>query len=135
MQQNNFEIELNEYLQKHYPGVTRFDERPWGNYRIIDAGQDFQVKRIEVKPGKRLSYQTHKHRSEHWYVVSGEARVTLNDKEIILKKGEAVDIAIGAAHRVENPGQELLIFIEVQQGDYVGEDDIVRIEDDFGRDK
>ena len=110
-----------------------YDERPWGNYRVIDAGDGFQVKRIEVKPGKRLSYQKHARRAEHWYVVTGQARVTLDGAEIILGPGEAVDIAIGAAHRVENPGAELLVFIEVQRGDYFGEDDIVRLQDDYGR--
>lgn len=109
------------------------DERPWGSYTIIDRGEGFQVKRLEVKPGKRLSYQRHARRAEHWYVVQGQAKVTLDGAEIVLGPGEAIDIAIGAAHRVENPGAEWLIFVEVQRGDYLGEDDIVRLEDDFGR--
>lgn len=109
------------------------DERPWGSYTIIDAGEGFQVKRIEVLPGKRLSYQKHARRAEHWFVVRGVARVTLDGRELDLRPGEAVDIAIGAAHRVENPGTEDLVFIEVQQGDYLGEDDIVRLQDDYGR--
>lgn len=111
-----------------------FDRRPWGSYRVLDGADAYKVKRIEVLPGKRLSYQSHKRRAEHWYVVAGTAKVTLNGKETLVKAGEAIDIAVGDAHRVENPdGEELLIFIEVQTGDYFGEDDIVRYEDDFGR--
>ena len=111
----------------------RSDERPWGNYTILDEGAGFKVKRIEVKPGKRLSYQKHARRAEHWYVVTGQARVTLDGREIDLSAGEAVDIPLGAAHRVQNPGEEPLVFVEVQRGDYFGEDDIVRLEDDYGR--
>lgn len=111
-----------------------FDERPWGSFTVLDRGAGFQVKRIEVLPGKRLSYQKHAQRAEHWFVVAGTAKVTLDGKDILVKTGEAVDIAVGAAHRVENPSEnENLIFIEVQQGAYLGEDDIVRLEDDFGR--
>jgi len=111
-----------------------FDRRPWGSYTVLDGADAYKVKRIEVLPGKRLSYQSHKRRAEHWYVVAGTAKVTLNGKETLVKAGEAIDIAVGDAHRVENPdGEELLIFIEVQTGDYFGEDDIVRFEDDFGR--
>jgi len=111
-----------------------FDERPWGNFTVVDGGQDYKVKRIEVYPGKRLSYQRHARRAEHWYVVRGTAKVTLNGARILVKKGETVDIAAGDAHRVENPSEdELLVFVEVQTGDYFGEDDIERLEDDFGR--
>lgn len=113
----------------------KYDERPWGNFTVLDEGAGYKVKRIEVLPGKRLSYQKHARRAEHWFVTAGTAKVTLDGEEIIVKKGEAIDIALGAAHRVENPGDELMVFIEVQQGDYLGEDDIVRLEDDFGRDK
>src|SRR5258708_10800770 len=111
----------------------RFDERPWGNFTVLDEAASFKVKRIEVFPGKRLSYQKHAQRAEHWVVVQGTARVTLDDRDIIVAAGEAIDIAIGAAHRVENPGNETLVFIEVQRGGYLGEDDIVRLQDDFGR--
>src|SRR5882672_10217187 len=111
----------------------RFDRRPWGTFTVLDEGNNFKVKRIEVLPGKRLSYQKHSQRAEHWFVVLGTARVTLNDKEIMVLAGEAIDIEIGSAHRVENPGDELLVFIEVQRGRYLGEDDIVRLQDDFGR--
>jgi mannose-6-phosphate isomerase len=111
----------------------RFDRRPWGTFTVLDEGADFKVKRIEVLPGKRLSYQKHAQRAEHWVVVSGTAKVTLDDREIIVKSGESIDIAVGAAHRVENPGATDLVFIEVQRGGYLGEDDIVRLSDDFGR--
>jgi mannose-6-phosphate isomerase len=111
----------------------KFDRRPWGTFTVLDEGDNFKVKRIEVLPGKRLSYQKHAQRAEHWFVVQGTATVTLDDKEITLAAGEAIDIDLGAAHRVENAGDELLIFIEVQRGSYLGEDDIVRLQDDFGR--
>ncbi len=114
--------------------INEFDQRPWGNYTVLDEGDRFKVKRIEVLPEKRLSYQKHKHRAEHWYVVRGTAKVTLNGKEILVQSGEAIDIAVGDAHRVENPEKELLVFIETQTGSYFGEDDIERLEDDFGRD-
>ena len=111
----------------------KFDRRPWGTFTVLDEGDNFKVKRIEVLPGKRLSYQKHSQRAEHWVVVQGTAKVTLDDRDHIVQAGEAIDIAIGSAHRVENPGQELLVFIEVQRGSYLGEDDIVRLQDDFGR--
>ncbi len=111
----------------------KFDRRPWGSFTVLDEGDSFKVKRIEVLPNKRLSYQKHKRRAEHWFVVQGVAKVTLNDKEILVKSGEAIDIALGDKHRVENSEDELLIFIETQTGNYFGEDDIVRFEDDFGR--
>ncbi len=111
----------------------KYDERPWGSFTVLDEGEGFKVKRLEVFAGKRLSYQKHKRRAEHWFIVQGEAKVTLDGEEVIKRVGEAVDIAIGTAHRVENPGDELLVFIEVQRGDYLGEDDIERLEDDFGR--
>ncbi len=111
-----------------------FDQRPWGSFTILDEAEDYKVKRIEVFPTKRLSYQKHAHRSEHWFVVRGIAKVTLNGKEFLVKKGEDVNVPVGTAHRVENPdAEELLIFIETQTGDYFGEDDIERLEDDFGR--
>ena len=110
-----------------------YDERPWGTFTVLDEGENFKVKRIEVLPGKRLSYQKHAQRAEHWMVVAGEARVTLDDEEITLRDGDTIDIPIEAKHRVENPGGEKLIFIEIQRGSYLGEDDIVRFSDDFGR--
>lgn len=111
----------------------KFDQRPWGTFTVLDEGKDFKVKRIEVLPGKRLSYQKHAQRAEHWVVIQGTAKVTLNDAEITVAPGESIDIPVGAAHRVENAGTELLVFIEVQRGSYLGEDDIVRLQDDFGR--
>lgn len=111
-----------------------FDQRPWGSFAVLDKGDNYKVKRIEVLPGKRLSYQQHSHRAEHWFVVRGTAKVTLNGVQILVKTGESIDIALGDAHRVENPAaDEMLVFIETQTGDYFGEDDIVRLEDDFGR--
>ena len=111
----------------------KFDQRPWGTFTVLDENEGYKVKRIEVLPNKRLSYQKHARRAEHWFVVSGIAKVTLNGTEILVETGGAIDIPVGAAHRVENSAKELLIFIEVQQGDYLGEDDIERLEDDFGR--
>ena len=111
----------------------QFDRRPWGTFTVLDEGEKFKVKRIEVLPGKRLSYQKHSKRAEHWVVVQGAAKVTLDDREIIVSTGEAIDIATGSAHRVENPGTDMLVFIEIQRGSYLGEDDIVRLQDDFGR--
>ena len=120
---------MDETVQK----PREFDRRPWGTYEVLDEGQLFKVKRIEVLAGKRLSYQKHAQRAEHWFVVSGEARVTLDDREIAVPAGQSIDIPVGAAHRVENKGSETLVFIEVQRGNYLGEDDIVRLQDDFGR--
>jgi mannose-6-phosphate isomerase len=113
--------------------MREFDRRPWGTYTVLEEDRGFKVKRIEVLPGKRLSYQKHAQRAEHWFVVEGTAKVTLDDEEITVRAGEAIDVPVGAAHRVENPGEENLVFIEVQRGSYLGEDDIVRLQDDFGR--
>ena len=113
--------------------MTSSDNRPWGSWHVLDEGEGFKVKRIEVLAGKRLSYQKHAHRAEHWFVVLGTAKVTLDGEEHFKRAGEAIDIPVGAAHRVENGGEDLMVFIEVQRGDYLGEDDIVRLEDDFGR--
>jgi mannose-6-phosphate isomerase len=110
-----------------------FDRRPWGSFTVLDEGDHYKVKRIEVLPGKRLSYQRHTRRAEHWFIVRGTAKVTLNGVEILVKTGETLDIRVGDAHRVENAETADLIFIEIQKGDYLGEDDIERLEDDFGR--
>jgi len=107
--------------------------RPWGSYEGIDAGDRFQVKRITVKPGGKLSLQMHHHRAEHWVVVSGTARVTCGDKIQLLAENESAYIPIGATHRLENPGKMPLHLIEVQSGGYLGEDDIVRMEDIYQR--
>ena len=111
----------------------RGEVRPWGSFTILDEGDNYKVKRLEVLPGKRLSYQRHRHRAEHWFVVQGTAKVTLNDREFLVPAGQAIDIELGAAHRIENGDRERLVIIETQTGDYFGEDDIERIEDDFGR--
>jgi mannose-1-phosphate guanylyltransferase/mannose-6-phosphate isomerase len=107
--------------------------RPWGSYQSIDMGERHQVKRIVVKPGGRLSLQKHHHRSEHWIVVRGAARVTVNELVKIVHENESIYIPIGATHRMENPGKIPLELIEVQTGSYLGEDDIIRIEDDYQR--
>ncbi len=107
--------------------------KPWGSYTVLEDQDTYKVKRIEVFPGQRLSYQTHQKRSEHWMIVSGRARVTIDEREVNLSEGQAIDIPRGAAHRIANPGTDLLTFIEIQTGDYFGEDDIVRLEDDYGR--
>jgi mannose-1-phosphate guanylyltransferase/mannose-6-phosphate isomerase len=109
------------------------EHRPWGSFTVLADEPDHKVKRIVVKPGQRLSLQRHKHRQEHWLIVSGEAVVTLDDNLVTIGPGQAVDIARGQVHRVENKGKEPLVFIEVQLGDYFGEDDIERLEDDYGR--
>ena len=107
--------------------------RPWGSYQSVDMGERHQVKRIIVKPGGRLSLQKHHHRSEHWIVVRGTARVTVNEDVRIVHENESIYIPIGAVHRLENPGKIVLELIEVQTGSYLGEDDIIRIEDDYQR--
>ena len=109
------------------------DQRPWGSYTVLDDADDHKVKRIVVTPGKRLSYQTHARRAEHWFVVRGSGAVTLEGTDHEVGPGSAIDIPTGAAHRIANTGDADLVFIEVQHGDYFGEDDIVRLDDDFGR--
>jgi mannose-1-phosphate guanylyltransferase/mannose-6-phosphate isomerase len=107
--------------------------RPWGSYDSIDSGERFQVKRLSVKPGGVLSLQMHHHRAEHWIVVQGAARITRNDETFLLAENESTFIPVGATHRIENPGKVPLHIIEVQSGSYLGEDDIVRFEDNYGR--
>lgn len=107
--------------------------RPWGNYESIDVGNRYQVKRLVVKPGAQLSLQKHHHRAEHWVVVRGTAKITRNDEEFMLSENQSTYIPLGAIHRLENPGSIDLELIEVQSGSYLGEDDIVRVEDNYGR--
>jgi len=107
--------------------------RPWGRYEILQESDTHKVKCIWVLPGKRLSYQRHEKRAEHWFIVSGTALVTHNGDEIKMQSGDTIDIAIGDLHRIENIGIDDVVFIEIQSGSYFGEDDIERIEDDFGR--
>ena len=109
------------------------ETRPWGRYEIIEESPSHKVKSIFVAPGKRLSYQRHKYRAEHWFIVAGDAEVTVDGKVHKLTVGQSIDIEIGAAHRIANIGKEEVNFIEVQTGTYFGEDDIERLEDDFGR--
>ncbi|SFR14260.1 mannose-1-phosphate guanylyltransferase/mannose-6-phosphate isomerase [Desulfoscipio geothermicus] len=107
--------------------------RPWGSYTILEEGLFYKIKRITVLPGKKLSYQLHHHRSEHWIVVKGTARVTVEGAESFVRSGESTFVKSGYKHRLENPGKVLLEVIEVQLGEYLEEDDIVRFDDDFGR--
>jgi mannose-6-phosphate isomerase-like protein (cupin superfamily) len=109
------------------------ENRPWGSFHVLDEGQGFKVKRIVVTPGGRLSLQSHKHRGEHWTVVTGTATVTVNDKVVTLTRSQSVDIPQGARHRLENHHSDLVEIIEVQFGDYLGEDDIVRYDDAYNR--
>ena len=107
--------------------------RPWGSYDSLDNGERFQVKRLTVRPGGVLSLQMHHHRAEHWVVVSGTARITRGDEVFLLEENQSTYIAVGVRHRIENPGKVPLHIIEVQSGGYLGEDDIVRFEDQYGR--
>jgi mannose-1-phosphate guanylyltransferase/mannose-6-phosphate isomerase len=107
--------------------------RPWGSYTVLEEGERFKIKRIEVKPGASLSLQMHHHRSEHWVVVSGAAMVVNGEKEVLVNTNESTFIPAGHKHRVANPGVVELVMIEVQSGEYLGEDDIVRFEDVYGR--
>jgi mannose-1-phosphate guanylyltransferase len=107
--------------------------RPWGAYTVLEEGPGFKIKRIEVKPGARLSLQSHKHRSEHWVVVSGQARIINGDADISVLANQSTYIPAGYKHRLENPTDQDLIMIEVQCGGYLGEDDIERFDDTYGR--
>ncbi len=113
--------------------VHRTAFRPWGSYTVLEEGDRYKIKRLTVLPGKKLSLQMHYHRSEHWVVVRGTAKVILEDREILLRPGESTFIPAGVRHRLENPGRVTLEVIETQIGEYLGEDDIVRFQDDFGR--
>ena len=113
--------------------MSEIINRPWGTYETILEGDNYKVKRIIVKPHSQLSLQSHKHRSEHWVVVGGNGVVSLNDSKIEVKKDDCVYIKIGDKHRMSNNSNEDVVFIEVQNGDYLGEDDIIRYEDDYGR--
>jgi mannose-6-phosphate isomerase len=107
--------------------------RPWGSFTILEEARGYKIKRIEVKPGHRLSLQMHHHRSEHWIVVSGTAKVVCGDQEITLASNQSTYVPQCTAHRLENPGVIPLVLIEVQNGEYLGEDDIVRFQDDYSR--
>lgn len=118
---------INEYV------VGQHDSRPWGDWTVLDAGPGYTVKRITVTPGGKLSLQRHEYRVEHWFVVAGRARVTRNAEELNVGLGEGVDFAMGDVHRVANEGAENLVFIEVQRGSILRENDIERLEDVYGR--
>lgn len=113
--------------------IVERDDRPWGHYEVLADLPDCKVKHIVVRPGCRLSLQRHRFRDEHWFVVAGDALVTVGDRGISLGRGGSVDIPRTFLHRVENTGSADLSFIETQTGDYFGEDDIERVEDDYGR--
>ena len=107
--------------------------KPWGNYEVLRVEEGFQVKRLEVNPGHRLSLQKHARRAEKWTIAKGNGVVTLDDQEILVTSGSVIEVPIGSKHRIHNTGKEPLIFVEVQLGAYLGEDDIERIEDDYRR--
>ena len=109
------------------------EQRPWGSFKVLHEGPGFKVKEIVVAPGGRLSLQSHRHRAEHWVVVAGTARITVDDEVLVLGPNQSVHIPLGARHRMENPGERPMHLIEVQCGAYLGEDDIIRYDDVYGR--
>jgi mannose-1-phosphate guanylyltransferase/mannose-6-phosphate isomerase len=119
--------------RREEPSSHRKVYRPWGWYDCIDEGECFKVKRISVKPGASLSLQRHEHRAEHWVVVKGTAEIINDNKALVLSENESTYIPLGAIHRLTNPGETELEIIEVQSGKYLGEDDIIRIDDNYGR--
>ena len=133
------EVMVNNYLSVYEKVLelerhrARHADPPWGRWEVLLEETTYKVKRVTVLPGKRLSYQKHSNRNEHWSVISGSALVTIDGKDTLLEAGHAIDIPKEAAHRVSNPGQSPLVFIEIQRGGYLGEDDIIRLEDDYGR--
>jgi mannose-1-phosphate guanylyltransferase/mannose-6-phosphate isomerase len=126
-------VEQLKLQDREEPLIHRRVYRPWGSYETVDQGERFKVKRITVKPGAALSLQLHHHRAEHWVVVTGNAIVTVGEKRVPLAENQSIYIPVGAHHRLENPGDEPVELIEVQSGEYLGEDDIVRLEDNYGR--
>ena len=113
--------------------VLDSETRPWGSWHVIDVNDGYKIKRIHVTPGARLSLQTHEHRSEHWVVIQGVATATVGDSVFTVRAGESIDVPQGAKHRLGNDGSVELVIVEVQLGSYTGEDDICRIQDDYGR--
>lgn len=116
-----------------HPVELESAHRPWGSWHVIDVAPGYKIKRIHVNPGCRLSYQRHEHRSEHWVVVRGIATCTIDGEVCVAGPAHSVDVPQGAKHRLANEGTEELVIVEVQHGGYTGEDDIVRLEDDYGR--
>jgi mannose-6-phosphate isomerase-like protein (cupin superfamily) len=113
--------------------VLDSEQRPWGEWHVIDVADGYKIKRIHVTPGARLSLQSHEHRSEHWVVIQGEATCEVDGVESLIRQGESIDVGLGAKHRLGNQGAVELVIVEVQLGGYTGEDDIARYEDDYGR--
>ena len=109
------------------------DHRPWGSFTVLSDEADHKVKRLVVRPGGRLSLQRHRHRREHWCIISGRAVITLDERQFELGPGESINVERGAVHRIRNKGDDDLVLIEIQLGDYFGEDDIERLQDDYGR--
>jgi mannose-6-phosphate isomerase len=109
------------------------DLRPWGSWTILTKGPNYQVKRIAILPGQRLSYQQHFKREEYWRIVEGEGTVTLDDNQVAVAAKDDIHIPLGAAHRIQNTGPQTLVLIEIAYGDYLGEDDELRLHDDYGR--
>jgi len=122
-----------EMLQAVRYSVGEYEERPWGNWRVVDTGPTFITKRVEVKPGHRLSLQYHEHRSEHWVIVTGSGEATVDDKVTQVGPGDYVVIPRRAVHRLRNTGAEQLVIVEVQYGDILDEHDITRLQDDYSR--
>jgi mannose-6-phosphate isomerase len=119
---------------KQPPGSgLHLGQRPWGKYEVLVDEADHKVKRITVSPGRRLSLQRHQRRMEHWYFISGEGVVTLADQQIAVAAGSSIDVPLRTVHRIANPGRQPLVLIEIQRGEYFGEDDIERFQDDYGR--
>jgi mannose-6-phosphate isomerase len=115
------------------PSIAATEIRPWGSFTTLEEGKGYKIKRIEVNPGHRLSLQMHHHRSEHWIVVSGTAKVVCGEQELILSSNQSTYVPQCTPHRLENPGVIKLVLIEVQNGQYLGEDDIIRFQDDYSR--
>jgi mannose-6-phosphate isomerase len=113
--------------------VLESEERPWGSWHVIDVADGYKIKRIHVNPGARLSLQSHVHRSEHWVVIQGVATCTVDGVTTLVRAGQSIDVPRGAWHRLGNEGDHELVIVEVQLGAYTGEDDICRIDDDYGR--
>ncbi|MDD1661641.1 MAG: cupin domain-containing protein, partial [Methanomicrobiales archaeon] len=128
--------ELVERYDRRHDPITQFHlqvHRPWGSYTVLEESRSYKIKRVSVSPGKRLSLQLHRHRSEHWIVVSGSAEIQLGEERFVLAPNESTYVRAGVRHRLGNPGTAPLEVIEVQSGDYLGEDDIVRFDDEYGR--
>jgi mannose-1-phosphate guanylyltransferase/mannose-6-phosphate isomerase len=128
--------ELVERYEKRHDPITQYHvqvHRPWGSYTVLEEAPSYKIKRVSVSPGKRLSLQLHRHRSEHWIVVSGTAAIQLDDNRFVLSPNEGTFVRAGVRHRLSNPGKTSLEVIEVQSGDYLGEDDIIRFDDEYGR--